>query len=57
MKHIIRLKQVGGKCDVKYRRKWYRFNTIQEARNKANEILYVLFFSGIPADEIDIRND
>jgi len=57
MKHIIKLNQSDKWYDIKYRRKWYRFRTMQEAISKANGILITLFFSGVPMNNIIIQNN
>ena len=54
MKHIIKIEQTpSGWFDVKYRRKWYRYKTHKEAKDKADNILIYLFFNGIPLNQIE----
>jgi len=56
MKHIIKLnnsKSFAGCYSIKYRRKEYIFKTAQEARNKGDEIMVMLFFNyGVPTSQI-----
>jgi len=58
MKHIIKIEQnIPEWFDVKYRRKQYRYKTLKEAKNKADNILFTLFFSGIPFNNIEYINN
>jgi hypothetical protein len=56
MRHIIKITQTGNYFDVKYRRKCFRYRTAKEAKDKADNILFCLFFSGIPFNLVEYRD-